>query len=79
MGIVCALLQIYILAMAARFVLSWFPPPRSGFLATVNTFLFTITEPVLRPARAMIPPLGAFDLSATLVLFLLIVVMQIFC
>ena len=77
MGIVAALLEIYIFCMVARFVLSWFPPPRSGFLATVNSFLFTITEPVLRPVRRIIPPMGAFDVSSFVVLFGLIILLQI--
>ena len=60
MVIICPLLQIYILCYVARAVLSWFPPPRDGFMATANSFLFTITEPILRPVRALLirVPLG---------------------
>ena len=32
-------------------------------MATVFSFLYTITEPVLGPLRRVIPPLGGFDLS----------------
>ena len=79
MAIICPLIQIYILCFVARFVLSWFPPPREGFIATANSFLFTITEPLLGPARRLIPPMGMFDVSSMIVLLGLIVVQQIVC
>ena len=79
MAIICPLLQIYILCFLARAILSWFPAPRDGFMATANSFLFTITEPLLRPVRRVIPPMGMFDVSGLVVLLGLFVVMQIVC
>jgi YggT family protein len=79
MVIICPLLQIYTLCYFLRAVLSWFPPPRDGFMATLNSFLFTITEPILRPVRRVIPPMGMFDVSGLVVLLGLFVVMQIVC
>jgi YggT family protein len=79
MAIICPLLQIYILCFVARAVLSWFPPPREGFMATANSFLFSITEPLLRPVRRLIPPMGMFDVSGLVVLFGLFAFMQIVC
>ncbi len=66
--IFCTLAQLYLLAVFARIILSWFPPsPGGGGLNTVRAFLDTITEPVLGPLRRAIPPLGiggmALDLS----------------
>ena len=46
------------------------------FLATVNTLLFELTEPVLRPVRRIIPPAGMFDVSFMVVFFLLIILQQ---
>ena len=57
------LIQLYIFAIFARIVLSWFPVSPGGPMATVFSFLYTITEPVLGPLRRVIPPLGGFDLS----------------
>jgi YggT family protein len=77
---ICALLQIYVVCLVARAVLSWFPAPRSSFMATVSDFLVTVTEPILRPLRRVIPPLGGFDISFIVVMFLLqLVVIPIVC
>ena len=71
MAIVCALLNLYVLALIARAVLSFFPlRPDSGLIPVVRA-LDTIIDPVLMPLRRIIPPAGMFDLSF-LVLFLLI-------
>lgn len=65
MGLVCWLLQLYVYALFARIILSWFPVVPGGFLAAVNSALYTITEPVLGPLRRTIPPvrLGAVGLD----------------
>lgn len=54
---------IYLLILVLRAVLSWFPMQPGGALGTVNHWLFVVTEPVLRPFRKVIPPLGVFDIS----------------
>jgi YggT family protein len=69
----CTLAQVYLLAVFARIILSWFPPsPGGGGLNSVRAFLDTITEPVLGPLRRAIPPLGigamALDLSPLIVI-----------
>ena len=38
-------------------------------LASLNTLLFELTEPVLRPVRRVIPPAGMFDTSFLIVFF----------
>ena len=53
----------------ARAVLSWFPVRGGTFLASLNTLLFELTEPVLRPVRRIIPPVGMFDISFMVVFF----------
>ena len=40
---------------------------------SINTLLFDLTEPVLRPVRRVIPPAGMFDLSFIVVFFVLII------
>lgn len=67
-------LQLFLLALLARIVLSWFPAT-GGVLDGIQRFLFRITEPVLAPVRAVLPPvrLGAMalDLSPIVVFIVL--------
>jgi YggT family protein len=57
--------------------MSWFPPSSSqGVLATVQLWLFKMTEPVLGPIRRKLPPMGGLDLSPMLLLIVLQVVAQ---
>jgi YggT family protein len=80
-SLIVTLLQLYLLILLARIVLSWFPPPQSGFMVSLQRFLYAVTEPVLAPLRAILPPvqLGgmALDLSPT-VLILGIIVLTAF-
>ena len=72
MTIVCDLFTVFIVVLAARAVLSWFPVRPGTVIAQVNGILFDITEWALRPLRRIIPPAGMFDLSF-LVLFLIVI------
>ena len=75
MSLVHNLLNLYLIILVARAVLSWFPLSPGSPLAPVASFLYTVTEPVLAPFRRIIPPLGGFDLSF-LVVFILIQVIN---
>jgi YggT family protein len=77
--IICLLGNLYFIALFARIILSWFPiSPESPF-ASIFSFLYTITEPVLGPIRRMLPPIGmggmGLDLSPIIVFFGLRIVM----
>jgi YggT family protein len=83
-NIVCPLLQLYLVALFGRIILSWFPISPGGAMASIYRFLYTITEPVLGPVRRVIPPIGgggmAFDLSPIIVLIVLQVILaQLHC
>ncbi len=67
------LLTLYMVVLAGRAVLSWFPVRGGTFLAQLNTLLFELTEPVLRPVRKVIPPVGMFDTSFIIVFFAIII------
>ena len=69
--ILANVILIYIVILAGRAVLSWFPVRGGTFLASLNTLLFELTEPVLRPVRRVIPPVGMFDVSFMVVFFAL--------
>ncbi len=71
--------QLYIYALFARIILSWFPVAPGGAMASVLSGLYSVTEPVLGPIRRAIPPLRigamALDLSPLIVLFVLQIVL----
>ena len=83
-GILCQIGTIYLMALFARIILSWFPLSPNGVMASVFSFLYTITEPVLGPIRRMLPPVGVggmgLDLSPLIVILLLqLVVLRAVC
>jgi YggT family protein len=61
------LLATYSLLIFMRIVFSWVASPMNPMLH----FLIRATEPILGPFRRIIPPLGMFDISPIIVLFLL--------
>ena len=61
------LISLYTLVIFARIILSWFPVTSSGPLTQVTRVLFQVTEPVLGPARRIIPNIGPFDISPIVV------------
>ncbi len=75
MNIVCQLLNIYVLLLIVRAVLSFFPLRGDSGLVPVVRALDVVIDPVLMPLRRVIPPAGMFDLSF-LVLFILIQVLM---
>jgi YggT family protein len=77
--LLCALITVYMVVMAARAVLSWFPVRPGTAMASISMVLYEITEPVLAPVRRVIPPAGMFDLSFIVVFFLLVILRQIVC
>lgn len=81
--LICRLLQLYLIVMFARIILSWFPINAGSGLATVYGFLYSVTEPVLGPIRRIIPPLGAggmgIDLSPIVVFFGITILQSAIC
>jgi len=69
------ILTVYLVVLAGRAVLSWFPVRSGTFLAGLNSLLFDLTEPVLRPVRRVIPPAGMLDTSF-LVVFVGIMILR---
>jgi YggT family protein len=74
MSIVCALINIWLLCLFVRIIMSWIPFDRSrrGLVSTVAEVIFAITEPVLGPLRRALPMLRVgsmgFDLSPIIVI-----------
>ena len=79
MGILCAILTVFIVVLVVRAVLSWFPIRPGTGLAQLNGILFDLTEWALRPMRQIIPPVGMFDISFMVLLFGLFLVRAFVC
>jgi len=66
-SIVCLVLRAYTIVVLARVVLEWVPVGEEHPVARVRHALRLVTQPVLAPLRALLPPvrLGAVavDLS----------------
>lgn len=78
-GLLCRLIQIYLLILLARAVTSWFPVRPGTPFASVTRVLIDLTEPVLAPIRRVIPPAGMFDLSFMVLFFGLVLVQGAIC
>jgi YggT family protein len=77
--ILCALFTVFIVVLAARAVLSWFPVRPGTAMAQINGILFDLTEWALRPLRRVIPPAGMFDLSFLVLFFIIIILRTVVC
>ena len=83
MQVVCLVLRLYLIAVFARIILSWFPVNPGSAMAQIFSFLYSITEPVLGPIRRAIPPIGmggmGLDLSPIIVILGVQVLSGILC
>ena len=74
--LIYAVFSIYIYVLIATAIISWLTAfnilnTQNQFIYTVLGFLYRITEPVLRPIRRIIPPLGGVDLSPMILILAL--------
>ncbi len=69
--LVCLALQVFVILIFVRIILSWFPAS-DGVFMTVQRFVFASTEWAMGPLRRAIPPVrlgaAALDLSPMVVL-----------
>ncbi|HEX6568894.1 MAG TPA: YggT family protein [Acidimicrobiales bacterium] len=73
MVIVCLLIQVFMVVLFVRIIMSWFPPTPGTTYARIFEAFDKVTEPVLAPVRAMLPPvrMGAMGLDLSpIVVFL---------
>ena len=66
---ICTLLNLYVLIVFVRIILSWFPLQPGGLGAQAFSLVYSVTEPVLGPLRRAIPAIGMFDISPIIVIF----------
>ncbi len=65
-GLLSLTLNLYLITILAQVILSWVGP---GGGHPVIGLLYRINEPVMRPARRLLPPISGLDLSPIVVLF----------
>jgi YggT family protein len=58
-------------AIIGRALLSWFPIGPGNPFYPLALILHQVTEPILAPARRIIPTIGMFDISPIIVLLIL--------
>ena len=78
MVVVGDLLQVYVLVLVARAIMSWFPVRPDSGLVPVMRAMDTIINPLLMPLRRVIPPLGMFDMSYLVLVIIVEVVASAF-
>jgi YggT family protein len=71
-SVVVGVLELYLWGVLfPRALLSWFPARPGSSLASINSVLYRLSEPVLAPVRRLLPPLQAggmgIDLSFIIV------------
>jgi YggT family protein len=59
------LLNVYLFSILLQVIVSWINP---GSYNPVMSLVYSITEPLLAPARRLIPPLSGLDLSPVIVI-----------
>ena len=74
--VVCATLNVYLLILVARAILSFFPVRPGTGMASMQQVLAQLTEPVIAPVRRIVPPAGMFDLSFLVVFITLEIVIS---
>lgn len=82
LDILCVVLTAYTILLFIRVIVSWafmfgFRPPLSGPLRKSLDLLDDVTDPVLRPLRAMIPPVRAGGVGLDLSIIVAFVVLAV--
>ena len=75
--ILAGLVEVFVVVLIVRALLSWFPVHPGSALIPLLRFLGAITEPVLRPIRRILPPVRAGGASIDLSIMVVILVAQI--
>ena len=83
MRAVCLLLRAFAIVVFARVILEWIPVSDDHPVGRVRRWLRAVTQPVLAPIRALIPPLRmgsvAVDLSPVILILLLNLLAAFIC
>ena len=62
---------LFVYAIFIRIILSWISP---GSYNPATAIITTLTDPILRPFRRLLPPLGGFDISPIFAIIMLVAI-----
>ena len=83
LSLVCIAIQLYLLIVLIRIIMSWIPPTPGTTYAQIFEVFDRLTEPVLAPIRAVLPPVrlgaAALDLSPIVVFILGTLLLRALC
>lgn len=74
-GIVSLFIGFFLFAIFIQVIISWIAP---GVYNPITQVIHDIAEPLLAPARKLLPPLGGLDLSPMLVILALVFIKILF-
>jgi YggT family protein len=82
LDVILLVLQIYIWLLIAAAILSWLIAfgvvnTRNQAVAMIADFLYRITEPALRPIRAVLPHLGGIDISPVILILIIYFIQEV--
>ena len=80
----CVALTVLWVVLLIRVLVSWLEyfgvrRPIAGPMRTAYDLLYDVTEPILRPLRRVVPPVGMFDLSVVVAFVAILVIQSVFC
>ena len=82
-SIICIVIQLYLFVVLIRILMSWVPPTPGTTYEQVHEGFVRVTEPVLAPIRAVLPPVRmgnmAMDLSPIVVFLLGTLLVRAIC
>jgi YggT family protein len=82
-SILCLIIQLYLLVIFIRIIMSWFPPTPGTTYAQIFEVFDRVTDPVLAPVRAMLPPVRmgtmGLDLSPIVVFLVGTLLLRVIC
>ncbi len=83
-SIVSYILGLYGWVLLAAVILSWLISfnvvnTRNQFVYSLGSALNAVTEPVLRPIRRLLPPMGGLDLSPLIAYFAIMFLRSLMC
>ncbi|WP_319774611.1 YggT family protein [Breoghania sp.] len=89
MAVVCSIvpvilvaLQLYFYVIIASAIFSWLYAfnvinPRNQVVGTIGQMLYSLTEPVYRPIRNILPAMGGLDLSPIVVILIMMLIQNL--
>ena len=76
MSFVCLALYIFYFVLLARILLSWFPRVPDA-IRPIAELVYTLTDPIVRAARPLIPPIRIGMISLDISILLVFIALQL--